>query len=92
MEAPSLFEHGNDDRHTFLFLDSKTIPPVLKIRGDDDLGGHTEYIPYQDYSVKGLYLNLAAESSTLSIPGWFVNEPYDKSAANALAEIILVRL
>jgi len=59
MEAPSLFEHGNHDRHTLLFLDSKTIPPALKIRGDDDLGGHTRSIPYQDYSVKGLYLNLA---------------------------------
>jgi hypothetical protein len=49
MEAPSLFEHGNHDRHTLLFLDSKTIPPGLKIRGDDDLGGHTRSIPYQDY-------------------------------------------
>src|ERR1700693_1791422 len=61
----SLFEHGNHDRHTLLFPDTKTIPPDLKIHGDDDLGGHTRSIPYQDYSVKGLYLNLAASCGKL---------------------------
>jgi hypothetical protein len=46
------------DRHTLLFLNSKAIPPFLKIRSDDDLGGHARSIPYKDYSVKGLYLSL----------------------------------
>src|ERR1700723_939370 len=31
---------------------------VSKSRSDDDLGGHATSIPYQDYSVKGLYLSL----------------------------------
>jgi hypothetical protein len=63
----SLFEHGNHNRHTLLFLNSKTVPPCFKVISDDDLGGQSTSIPYQDYSVKGLSsLGLFKANETLS--------------------------
>ncbi len=51
-----LFKHGNDDGHALLLFDGKTVPPGLKLLSNDDLARHTESIPFNDYSVKGLTL------------------------------------